>query len=39
MNYGVLLFGAMVLFSTAYYLAIGQSEYISPQERVKRDQA
>jgi len=37
MNYRVLLFGAMVLFSIVYYLLIGRREYISPRERVKRD--
>ena len=37
MNWGILLFGAMVLFSTMYYVAWGRRAYISPLERVRRD--
>ncbi|KAK4966431.1 hypothetical protein LTR42_011594 [Elasticomyces elasticus] len=37
MNYGVLLFGFVVVFSTGYYLVIGKNAYISPRERLRRD--
>jgi len=37
MNYGVLLFGFVVLFSTGYYIAVGRRVYISPKERLRRD--
>lgn len=37
MNYGSLLFGAMVIFSTIYYVVKGRKVYISPRERLRRD--
>ena len=37
MNWGILLFGAMVLVSTLYYVAWGEKAYISPRERLRRD--
>jgi len=37
MNYGSLLFGFMVLFSTGYYVIKGRHVYISPKERLRRD--
>ncbi|OQO11771.1 hypothetical protein B0A48_03498 [Cryoendolithus antarcticus] len=37
MNYGCLLFGFMVLFSTGYYIVHGKKHYISPKERLRRD--
>ncbi|KAK3707274.1 hypothetical protein LTR37_012275 [Vermiconidia calcicola] len=37
MNWGILLFGAMILFATAYYFVRGKKVYISPRERLRRD--
>lgn len=37
MNWGILLFGAMVLLSAVYYAAVGRRVYISPRERLRRD--
>ncbi|KAK0946336.1 hypothetical protein LTR29_002098 [Friedmanniomyces endolithicus] len=37
MNYGCLLFGFVVLFSTVYYIIVGRHVYISPRERLRRD--
>ena len=37
MNWGVLLWGFMVLFSTVYYLVHGRKVYISPKERLHRE--
>ncbi|TKA63262.1 hypothetical protein B0A55_09621 [Friedmanniomyces simplex] len=37
MNYGCLLFGFVVLFSTVYYIFVGRHVYISPKERLRRD--
>ncbi|KAK3066438.1 hypothetical protein LTR53_017215, partial [Teratosphaeriaceae sp. CCFEE 6253] len=37
MNWGCLLFGFVVLFSTGYYVAVGRHTYISPKERLRRD--
>ncbi|KAK1079253.1 hypothetical protein LTR33_006541 [Friedmanniomyces endolithicus] len=37
MNYGCLLFGFVVVFSTVYYIIVGRHVYISPRERLRRD--
>ena len=37
MNWGVLLFGFVVGFSTIYYITSGKKNYVSPKERLKRD--
>ena len=36
-NYGSLLFGSMVIFSTLYYIMQGRRVYTSPMERLQRD--
>ena len=36
MNWGVVLFGFMVGFSTLYYTSVGRKVYVSPKDRVKR---
>ena len=37
MNWGCLLFGFVVLFSTGYYIIIDKRVYISPKERPRRE--
>lgn len=37
MNWGSLLFGFMVLFSTGYYIVLGRKVYVSPRDRLRRD--
>lgn len=37
MNWGCLLFGFMVLFSSVYYFVKGKSEYVSPRDRLHRE--
>jgi len=37
MNWAILLFGFMALFSTGYYLVKGHHEYIPPRDRLRRD--
>jgi len=37
MNWGVLMYGFIILFSTIYYLLVGRHRYISPADRVRRD--
>ncbi|KAK5743951.1 hypothetical protein LTR17_002289 [Elasticomyces elasticus] len=36
MNFSSLLIGSVVVFATAYYVAIGRSVYTSPKQRVQR---
>jgi hypothetical protein len=37
MNWGCLLFGFMVIFSTTYYVVYGRKQYISPRDRLHRE--
>ena len=37
MNWNIAMFGGMILFATAYYLAFGRKQYIPPVLNVKRD--
>jgi peptidoglycan biosynthesis protein MviN/MurJ (putative lipid II flippase) len=37
MNWGCLMYGAVVLFATAYYVVYGRERYTSPVHRVRRD--
>lgn len=37
MNWGILLFGFMVIFSAVYYLIYGKHQYISPKARMHRE--
>jgi hypothetical protein len=37
MNWGSLMFGSMLIFSTIYYLVYGRHTYTPPVYRVKRD--
>lgn len=37
MNWGVLMYGFVILFSTGYYLVTGRRHYISPFDRVRRE--
>lgn len=37
MNWAILLFGFMVVFSTMYYIVHGRKVYISPKDRLRRD--
>ena len=38
MNWSSVMFGGMILFSAAYYLAFGRKQYIPPVFIVKREQ-
>ena len=37
MNWGILMFGGIIIFATIYYLIFGQSQYVPPVVLVKRD--
>ncbi|ORX97502.1 amino acid permease-domain-containing protein [Clohesyomyces aquaticus] len=37
MNWGCLLFGSMIIFSTTYYVIYGRKTYIPPVMRIRRD--
>lgn len=37
MNYGSLIYGAMIFIATVYYFSYGKKQYIPPVALVKRD--
>ena len=37
MNWGVLMFGSIIIFETTYYLIYGRRQYVPPVALVKRD--
>lgn len=37
MNYGSLMWGAMIIFSSVYYILFGRKQYTPPVRRVRRD--
>lgn len=36
MNWGCVIYGAVILFSTVYYVVVGRKVYTSPVDRVNR---
>ena len=37
MNWGIVIYGGMILLSTAYYIAGGKDKYVPPVALVKRE--
>jgi len=39
MNWGSLMYGAVVIFATVYYAVHGKYKYVAPVDRVRRDES